>query len=259
MTFKWITYTVSKRTAFITLDRPEKRNALSPGMVAELQQAFTQAGADPKVKVIVLKANGKAFSAGADLGYLQELQQYGPEENLADSNRLKELFHKIYTLPKVVLAQVEGPAIAGGCGLATVCDFVFATSDSRFGYSEVRIGFVPAIVMTFLLRKVGEARAKELMLTGTPISAERALDIGIVQYIESPLAIGEKVADFAQMLAQQCSGSAMTRTKQMMAEIQGMPLNEALDFAAHQNAEARATDDCKQGIAAFLNKEEIVW
>ena len=151
---KYVKYSVLDRIAFITLDRAEKRNALSYDLVTELKSAFADAENDDAVKVIVLKANGEAFSAGADLEYLQQLQSFSYEQNFNDSNHLKELFLQIYSLKKVVIAQIQGHAIAGGCGLAAVCDFSFATPESKFGYTEVKIGFIPAIVMVFLIRKI---------------------------------------------------------------------------------------------------------
>src|SRR5690606_7930442 len=135
-------------------------------LVTGLTTTFIRASEDEEVKVIVLRANGKTFSAGADLTYLQQLQQNTYEENVTDSEHLKELFTTIYYLPKVVIAQVEGHAIAGGCGLATVCDLVFAIPEANFGYTEVKLGFVPAIVSCFLLHKINEGLAKQILLTG---------------------------------------------------------------------------------------------
>lgn len=259
MTYKWITYTVADRIATITLNRPEKRNALDDAMVNELLDAFREAGADDAVKVIVLAAEGKAFSAGADLAYLQQLQNNTYEENLADSRHLMALFELIYTLPKIVIAQVEGHAIAGGCGLVTVCDFVFAVPEAKFGYSEVRIGFVPAIVSLFLLRKVGEARAKTLLLTGDRISAVKAEQMGLVTELASPVGIAEAVNDFARTLIEKCAGEAMGMTKQLLSALPHLSTQEALAHAAEVNASARATAACKKGIAAFLNKEDLTW
>ena len=157
-----IIYSVKDRVGYITLNRPEKRNALSSELVTALKEAFATAKNDRDVKVIVLKANGESFCAGADLAYLQQLQQFSFQENLADSNHLKDLFLQIYQLEKVVVAQVQGHALAGGCGLATICDFVFAVPEAKFGYTEVKIGFIPALVSIFLIRKIGEQKAKQL-------------------------------------------------------------------------------------------------
>src|SRR6478609_8783905 len=178
-----VLYEVKDRVGYITLNRPEKRNALSHELVAELKDAFSRAENDTNAKVVVLQANGEAFCAGADLAYLQQLQKFSFEENLTDSNHLKELFLKIYQLKKVVIAKVQGHALAGGCGLATVCDFVFAVPEAKFGYTEVRIGFIPAIVMIFLIRKIGEQRAKQFLLSGELMSGESTLQTGLVSRI----------------------------------------------------------------------------
>lgn len=243
----------------IILDRPDKRNALNSEFVQELTDAFTEADNDDTTRVVVLKANGKAFSAGADLAYLRQLQSNTYEENLADSSRLKALFQLIYTHRKIVIAQVEGHAIAGGCGLATVCDFTFSVPEAMFGYTEVKIGFVPAIVMFFLLRKIGEAKTRELLLTGKLISAEQARTMNLINEIVPAEDIGGHVNDFALKLIKETSAESIALTRKMIAEIQDLPAAQALDYAARQNAQARASADCKRGINAFLAKEEIRW
>lgn len=255
---EFVEFDIEERIAFITLDRPGKRNALNDQMVSELKQAFTRAAQSPEAKVVVLRANGEVFCAGADLAYLQQLQQNTYEENLQDSQHLKELFYQIYTLEKVVIAQVNGHAIAGGCGLATVCDFAYASPAAKFGYTEVRIGFIPAIVKVFLLRKLGEARAKELLLTGELVTALEAKEYGLInRVVETDLA--GYTRDFAKLLIEKNSGQSMGFTKKMIAEVQSKTLEEGLNYAAEMNAQARASEDCKKGIAAFLDKEKIVW
>jgi methylglutaconyl-CoA hydratase len=254
-----VIYTVQDRIGYITLNRPEKRNALSGDMVTELKAAFARAEADETVKVIVLKANGEAFCAGADLAYLQQLQKFSREENLLDSNHLKDLFQQIYQLKKVVIANVQGHALAGGCGLATICDFIFSTPEAKFGYTEVKIGFIPALVSVFLIRKIGEQKAKQLLLSGDLIKGEETVRMGLVNYLYSKEELEQRVNSFAQFLIKNNSGQSMALTKQMIGEVQSMPLSEALAHAVEQNALARGSADCKKGIAAFLNKEEIVW
>jgi methylglutaconyl-CoA hydratase len=254
-----VEYKTENRIAFITLNRPEKRNALSYELVTELTEAFDRAEKDTLAKVIVLAARGEAFCAGADLGYLQQLQNNTYEENLADSQHLKKLFEKIYGSGKVVIAQVQGHALAGGCGLATVCDFVFSVPEAKFGYTEVKIGFIPAIVMFFALRKIGESKAKELLLRGDLISADEAQKIGLVQYVVQAQHLENTVLDFATKLITTNSGHSMKLTKQMIAHVQSMSMEQALNYAAEMNAQARASADCKRGIAAFLNKEKISW
>ena len=254
-----VEYSLSNRVGYITLNRPEKRNALSPAMVSELQGAFLAAEADESAKVIVLRANGDAFCSGADIAYLQQMRTFSFEENLADSQHLKKLLLHIYTSQKVVIAKVQGPAVAGGCGLASVCDFIYSSTEAKFGYTEVKIGFVPAIVMVFLLRKIGEAKSKELLLTGKLITAAMAQEWGMVNRVVEKSALETEVNLFAQQLVANTSAQSLTRTKRMIAEVQHLKLEEALDFAAHQNAEARTTEDYKKGIDAFLNKEELTW
>jgi methylglutaconyl-CoA hydratase len=257
--FKYITCLVSERVGFITLNRPEKRNALSFELIAELKTAFEKFEIDDRVNIIVLKANGTAFCAGADIGDLQKLQTYSFEQNLADSNHLKELFLRIYTLKKIVVAQVQGHALAGGCGLATVCDFVFSVPDAKFGYPEVKIGFIPAIVMIFLLRKIGEAYTKRLLLSGDPFPADQVFQMGLIHEIVPAEKLEKHVMDFATRLIQSNSTHAMMLTKQMITKLQAMSLQESLSIAADMNARARETEDFKRGIASFLNKEKIQW
>src|SRR5258706_850231 len=220
---------------------------------------FTEAESVAAVKVIVLGATGEAFCAGADLAYLQKLQHFSFEENLNDSRHLRDLFLKIYTLKKVVIAQVQGHALAGGCGLTTVCDFVIAVPEAKFGYTEVKIGFVPAIVMVFLLRKLGEQKAKQLLLSGELMSGDEALEYGLVNFLAPKELLESSVMDFAQTLVRNNSLQSMELTKKMIAEVQSLPLSEALEYAATMNARARTTEDCKKGVQAFLEKRDHKW
>lgn len=254
-----VIYSLKERVAYITLNRPEKRNALSHEFVTELKEAFTKAADDAEAKVIVLKANGESFCAGADLAYLQQLQNFSLEENMADSNHLKELFLQIYQLKKVVIAQVQGHALAGGCGLATICDFVFAVPAAKFGYTEVKIGFIPAIVLVFLIRKIGEQKAKQLVLSGELVLGEEATRLGLVNFLVNKEHLEDSVYNFVQGLIKNNSEQSMMLTKKMIAEVQSMSLTEALDYAATMNAHARTTGDCKKGISSFLNKKDLSW
>ncbi len=252
-------YHTAERIAYLTLNRPDKRNALNAALVTALKEALHQANLDAGVKVIVLKANGKAFCAGADLETLQQLQQNSYDENLADSGHLAELFELMYTLPKPIVAQIQGHALAGGCGLAAICDFSFAVPAARFGYTEVKIGFVPAIVSAFLVRKIGEGRARELLLSGEIIPAERAQAYGLVNYLVEEADLESRVNAFARQLCTGTSGQSVAATKALLAQLPGLSLPASLKLAAETNAQARATDDCRRGIGAFLAKEEIQW
>lgn len=254
-----VEFTHKDRVGFITLNRPEKRNALSFEMVSELKNKLAEAESDRQVKVIILRAKGEVFCAGADLDHLQNMQGYSYEQNLADSRHLKELFYAIYTLKKIVIAQVHGHALAGGCGLASVCDFVFAAPQAKFGYTEVKIGFVPAIVMVFLIRKIGEQKARHLLLSGELTHGEGAYQFGLVNRLVPVDDLERATVEFATRLAGNNSGQSMELTKKMIAEVQSMPLQEALEHAAQMNAQARGTDDCRKGIEAFLNKQDPKW
>lgn len=254
-----VQYEVNSRVAYITLNRPEKRNALNPELVNLLKESFDRANQDELVKVIVLNANGAVFSAGADLAYLQQLQNNSYEENVADSSSLKDLFYTVYTSPKVVIAQVEGHAIAGGCGLVSVCDIVFSVPEAKFGYTEVKIGFIPALVACFLVRKLGESRTKELLLSGDLIDAQTASTYGLINFIRDKQNIRESVKNYAEKLVNETSEQSVSLTKQLLNMAQNLTLEESLDQAVQFNATARSTADCKRGIAGFLNKEKIDW
>lgn len=256
---KLIQYAVRDRIAFITLNRPEKSNALNLDMIAELRTAFSAAEENDAVKAIILRANGDVFCAGADLHSLRDLQTNSFEQNRVDSDYLKDLLLQIYQLKKVVISQVHAPALAGGCGLATVCDFTFAAPEAIFGYTEVRIGFVPAIVMVFLLRKLGETKARHLLLGGSTITADEALRLGLINFVREKESLERDVTEFALQLIENNSAYAMGVTKQMIGKVQSLSIEEALDFASEMNAKARSSDDCKRGVAAFLNKERITW
>ena len=254
-----VLYSVANRIATITLNRADKKNALNAELVAELTQAMLRASDDDLVKVIILKASGSVFSAGADLAYLQQLSTNTHEENLIDSRNLQQLFTTIYYLPKVVIAQVEGHAIAGGCGLATVCDIIFSVPEAKFGYTEVKLGFVPAIVSCFLLRKTSETLAKRILLTGELFSAQQALDFGLITFLAEKDEINDKVHEFSLNLCQQASANALMVTKQLIGQTTNPTLEKSLDFAVQINARVRESADFKTGIAAFLNKEPLQW
>lgn len=259
MTAPLVLYSIEQRIATISINRPEKRNALNPELVTLLTETLLKASEDDEVKVIVLKANGATFSAGADLAYLQQLQKNSYEENLADSERLKRLFTTIYYLPKIVIAQVEGHAIAGGCGLATVCDIIFSVPEASFGYTEVKLGFVPAIVSCFLVRKTSETIAKRILLTGELFSAEQALNYGLITFLSKAEEIELKVKEFALGLCTEASSNSLMVTKQLIGQTTNPQLEKSLSLAVQINARVRESEDFKKGIAAFISKEKISW
>lgn len=252
-------YNLSERIASITINRPKKRNALNPDLVSALTNAFNIAIHDDAVKVILLKANGEVFSAGADLDYLRHLQNNTEADNLKDTNLLKDLFLLIYQSPKLVIAQVEGHAIAGGCGLISVCDLIFSVPEAKFGYTEVRIGFIPALVTCFLLRRLGEGRAKELLLSGELIDAQTASAYGLINFICPKNKIASAVESYARNFIQSVSANSVALGKELINSVQDISLEESLNLAVKMNIETRSSSDCKKGISAFLNKKKLNW
>jgi len=252
-------YEEKNRVAYLTLNRPEKRNALSFDMVTALMVHINQAIGNDAVRAIVFRSEGKAFCSGADLESLQQMQQNTFDQNFADSKHLLDLFQLIHTCPKLTIAEVNGPALAGGCGLATLTDFTFASEKATFGYTEARIGFIPALVSVYLTRKIGETKTKQLLLSAAVLSANEALLLGLVYQIEPSETISKKVTAFAEQLISQNSGNSIASTKALLIATEHLPLEEALELAASENAKARASADCQKGIASFLNKEAIVW
>lgn len=248
-----VLYAVEGAVARITLNRPEKRNALNDAVVAGVKQGLRQAVADDGVRVVVIAGAGKDFCSGADLGVLQKIAGASVVENTEDARSLLELFALIRQIPLPVVAAVTGKALAGGCGLATACDLVLASASARFGYPEVKIGFVPAMVMAILRRNVSEKRAFELITRGEEIAASHALEIGLVNQVYSdesfPTAVDAYLKRFAEL-----SKQAIALTKGLLYQIDGLGFNEALEAGAEVNVIARLTDDCQQGIARFLKK-----
>jgi methylglutaconyl-CoA hydratase len=260
MNFSRITYATADRQTLIALNRPDKRNALDDGMVQELATAFAMAGRDTSAKVVVLSANGPSFCAGADLDYLARVSQFDLEENRQDSFRLANLFRVVHELRKPVIAMVNGPALGGGAGLASVCDFVIASKENaQFGYPEVRIGFIPAIVLLFLVKRVGEGHARELVLRGAPVDAEEAHRLGLASMVVPASMLASTTEALVQELLQKNSANAMGLCKEMLSKLHGMNMPDALDFAANLNAAARMTVECRTGIGAFLRKEKMEW
>jgi methylglutaconyl-CoA hydratase len=242
------------------LNRPEKRNALDDITIAELRQALSAAERADEVRVVVLSGSGSAFCAGADIEYLSKLSTYGFEENKEDSLSLMRLFSQIYTLRKPVIAKVRGSAIAGGCGLVTVCDFALAAEETaRFGYSEVHIGFLPAIVMVFLIKRIGEGKARELILAGELIDAKEAEKIGLITKSVPDQMLDDAVDGLAQQLSDKNSPASMARAKEMFSKLDGLNLVDALDYAANMNALTRMTEDFKKGLKGFLERNPTQW
>jgi methylglutaconyl-CoA hydratase len=243
--------------ATITLNRPEKRNAISFDLIDDLLRAFDEVAKSDAIVLIVTGA-GKAFSSGMDLENLKTLTGRSPEQNLQDSQTMVQLFRTLYEFPKVTIAAVNGAAIAGGTGLALLCDFTLAVPEAKFGYTEVRIGFVPAIVSTFLLRQVGEKQARDLLLTGRLFGAEEASRLGLVTEIVPPEELMKRARVLAALLMEN-SPASLRATKQLLTDHARAELDAQIESAVRENAAIRTTADFREGITSFLEKRKPVW
>ncbi len=258
----------------LTLNRPDKRNAISSQMADELLAALDEVERS-HVRVLILTGAGNAFCAGMDLEALKALaeesahtllESKGPQDalahsseaHIADSRRTANMFRRIYTFPKPVIAAVNGPAIAGGCGIATLCDYTLAVPDAKFGYTEVRIGFIPALVSVFLIRQIGEKRARDLLLSGRLVDAEEARQIGLVTEVVPPERLMERARELASTLLE-VSPTSLTFTKRLLRESSERELDRELEMAIHENARIRSTADFREGLMAFLEKRKPQW
>jgi methylglutaconyl-CoA hydratase len=247
-----IKYELKNNIGIIKLNRPEKRNALHPELVKSMKEKLLQIRDDDDVKALIITGEGKVFCAGADLSYLSELRNYSAIENEKDSEELAELFLMIYKFPKPTIAAVNGAAMAGGCGLASVCDFVVVNEDhSKFGYSEVKIGFIPALVSIFIIKRVGEGFARQLLLTGDVINGKRAYEIGFANYLYNNVLDG--AMEVSSNLILNYSGS-LRETKSMVDAVSNLNVNEAVNYCIRLNTISRSTDDFQKGLDTFLNK-----
>jgi methylglutaconyl-CoA hydratase len=241
----------------ITLNRPERRNAMTPEMQGELIAAMEEA-AGSDCRVVVFAGAGEAFCAGLDLSALQGMNDRSEAEYTADAKRIARLFRTLYELPKPTIAVVQGPAIAGGTGLATMCDFTLAAPGAKFGYTEVRIGFVPAVVSAFLTLQIGEKRSRDLLLTARLFSADEAMRLGLVNEVMEAGKLEARCAELVGVLKGN-SPEALGATKRLLAAQNKAWLDAALGAALAANAEARGTYDFREGVAAFLKKRKPVW
>jgi len=249
-----VLYEVDGRVARITLNRPEKRNALSPDLVAALKFALRRADQDESARVVILAGAGSDFCAGADLKALQSIASASVAENFADARSLMELFMLMRALRLPVIAAVHGRALAGGCGLALACDMVLVGRSAQLGFPEVKIGFVPAMVMTILRRNVSEKRAFELVSLGAPVDAEQAASFGLVNRVLDDEAFAEEVDAFVQPLLSM-SRSAVSLSKRLLYQTDALSFEGALECGADANVIARMSEDCRKGIERFLKKK----
>ena len=252
--YRKILYEVSGGIARITLNRPDKRNALDGEMVAELKSALNASATDAQCRMVLLSGAGTDFCSGADLANLEKTAQADVLDNLADARFTAELFLAMRNHPRPVVAAVRERALAGGCGIATACDIILAAQSAQFGYPEVNIGFVPAMVMAILRRSVSEKAAFELVVTGETISARRAHDLGLAHRVFADNQFAAEVETYVKRLAGK-SGSAVLLSKRLLYNMDSMSFEAALQAGTEINALARQTEDCRKGVERFLNKK----
>jgi methylglutaconyl-CoA hydratase len=241
----------------ITMNRPERRNALNPEMIHELTEALGAAG-ESHHGAIILTGAGSAFCAGLDLDHLETMTAKTRDQHRADSENVARVLRTLHNVQKPTIAAVNGPALAGGMGLATICDFTLSVPEAKFGYTEVKIGFIPAIVSSFLLRQIGDKRTRDLLLTGRLIKAEEAHELGLVTRIVNEQDLMWEARSLAQSLLRN-SPEAMQATKRLLNYYANHHLDAEIEAAIAANAEARATEDFKEGVRAFLEKRTPDW
>jgi methylglutaconyl-CoA hydratase len=257
MSYTTILVTEEDGVRRITLNRPERRNAMTPEMLVELIRAMEEA-ASSDCRVVVFAGAGEGFCAGLDLSSLQRINDKSAAEHTADAERVVRLFRTLYELPKPTIAVVHGAAIAGGTGLATMCDFTLAVPGAKFGYTEVRIGFVPAVVSAFLTLQVGDKQARDLLLTGRLFTSEEALGLGLVSEVVGVERLAARTLELAAVLKAN-SPESMAATKRLLTAQNQAWLDVAIANALAANAESRATHDFREGVSAFLEKRKPVW
>jgi methylglutaconyl-CoA hydratase len=255
MGFKNILYKVENGIAEVILNRPEKMNSLDENLILELTDLFTDFNTNEDVSFIILTGAAGNFCSGLYLDYLQKISEFDILQNKEDSQKFKKMLLSIYYCSKPVIAKVSGYALAGGCGIASCCDFIIADETAKFGYTEVKIGFIPAVVMLFLLKRVSEAHARDLLLTARIIDANEALRMGLINRVVSNSEIDKTVNELCESLKKN-SQTSIKLTKEMLRNVEGMTFENALNYACDLNAITRLTPDCKAGIAGFLDKNK---
>lgn len=254
-----LSLTIKDRIGIISLDRPDKRNAFNSELVESLHNAVVQLNEQNGVRAIVIKGNGPSFSAGADLDYIKQLRHADLAANTKDSRSLADMFMAIYNSPKLTISLVDGHALAGGCGLALVTDLCLASKNAQFGLTELRIGFVPAVIMKFIMNKLPGYVIKDMALTARTIEGEEALNLGLVNRLIDDADFEQDCLAYVREIIERTSPQALATTKELMRTVESLKLKEAIDLAVNVNAQARRSDDCIKGIDAFLNKERIKW
>ena len=253
MTQRTVFYELKDGIARVTLNRPDKRNALNSEVVSELRGALAESARDPQCRVVLLTGAGTDFCSGADLAGLEKTAQADVLDNMSDARAMAEVFLAMRNHPRPIVAAVQGRALAGGCGLATACDIILAAESAQLGYPEVNIGFVPAMVMAILRRSISEKAALELVVSGQPVSARRAHELGLIHYVYPDDKFTAECEGYAARLAAR-SASAVMLSKRLLYNMDSMSFEAALEAGVEINAIARMTEDCRRGVEKFLKK-----
>jgi len=255
--YETLTLEFTGELATLTLNRPDKRNAINSKMISELQSTL-DAIENSHARVAIITGAGKTFCAGMDLEKLAAIAQQTAAENMEDSRRMAKMFRRIWSFSKPLIAAVNGAALAGGCGIATLCDFTLAVPEAKFGYTEVKIGFLPAIVSVFLTRQIGDKHARDLLLTGRMVEASEAHTLGLITEIVPAERLMNRALELADVLIA-ASPVSLTRAKRLLTSAAAASVDADLERAILENARIRCTSDFKEGVASFLEKRKPVW
>ena len=245
--------------ATVLLNRPERHNAFDENMIAELTASFDSLAANEKVKLMVLRSNGRNFSAGADLDWMKRMANYSHEENLRDANLLAQMLHKLNYLPFPTIARVQGAAMGGGAGLVCCCDIAIASDSASFAFSEAKLGLIPATISPYVIQSIGAQAARRYFLTAERFDANTALRLGMVSECMDENEIDEEINKLAQAILAN-STDAVKAAKQLVFDIENQEVNPALiEMTSERIAEIRASEEGKEGLAAFLEKRKPAW
>ncbi|MFQ5722141.1 MAG: enoyl-CoA hydratase/isomerase family protein [Candidatus Aminicenantales bacterium] len=256
--YQTILFQLQHEVLRLIFNRPQVHNAFNATMIAELDKALGRASRDQSLRVLVLSGQGKSFCAGADLNWMREIIHYSFQQNLGESLKLAEVLYKLYALPKPTVAMVNGTAIGGGTGFIAACDIAVASEEARFGLSEVKIGLVPAAISPYVIRRIGEAKAREYFLTGKRISAAKAMEIGLINEVVPKDKLEEKVKEIIELLLS--SGpEALASCKLLIQKVPQMSFEEAKNFTAQMIAKLRVSEEGQEGMSAFLEKRKPKW
>ena len=258
MTYQHIDVRREGAVARVTLNRPDVRNAFNDTMIGELAAWTRQAAGDNAVRVAVLAGAGKAFCAGADVAWMARMREYSEEENLRDARAMAEMFGAFDLLPFPVIGRIHGAALGGGTGLAAVCDIVIASEEATFGFTEVKLGILPAVISPFALAKIGMAAARELMLTGVRFSAARAREVGLVHHVVPPAALDRTVDELVREVLEAAPGAVAT-AKRLIPQVAGRPPRDVAELTAATIAAQRVSQEGQEGLTAFLEKRRPNW